>query len=123
MRAAGEQRGSAVVLVCALGALVGALALGLGHLGQVAAARARAETAADAAALAAAGELAAGRSPQVTTRTARVMAAANGARLIRCNCRDQSATVTVTVAASKVSSFFREARAEARAELHTQCPG
>jgi secretion/DNA translocation related TadE-like protein len=118
-----NDKGSVAVVMCVLAALTAALGLGLGRLAAVAASRARAETAADAAALAAATELAAGRSGEAARRTAEVTAGANGARLISCDCRSGHGSVRVVVGMPRLPSFPRGARAVARAELHTECPG
>ena len=80
MRTGGPQRGSAGLLLCGVVAVVAVLALGLGRLAGGTRAKAGAQTAADAAALAAAGELVAGRTPRDAERTASTTAAANGAR-------------------------------------------
>jgi secretion/DNA translocation related TadE-like protein len=118
-----HDKGSATVALCVLAALTAALGLGLGRLAAVAASRARAETAADAAALAAAMELAAGRSGGAARRIADAMAHANGARLISCDCGPGHGWVQVVVAMPRLPSLARGARAVARAELHTECPG
>lgn len=120
---AGHDQGSATVVVCLLACLTAALGLGLGRLAAITASRARAETAADAAALAAAMELAAGRSGRAAQRTAATTAGANGARLITCDCRPGQGSVRVVVAMPRLPSLARRARAVARAELHTECPG
>jgi hypothetical protein len=118
-----SEKGSVAIALCLLAALTAVLGAGLGRVAAAATSRARAETAADAAALAAAMELAAGRSGAVARRTAEVTAGANGARLISCDCRSGRGAVRVVVAMSRLSSFSREARAVARAELHPECPG
>ncbi|MDQ3943659.1 MAG: hypothetical protein M3357_00595, partial [Actinomycetota bacterium] len=74
-------------------------------------------------ALAAAMDLAAGRNGAAARRTAEETAAANGARLITCDCRRGHRWVRVVVAMPRLPSFIRGARAVARAELHTECPG
>lgn len=71
---AGRERGSAAPLLALLVVLAGALVLGMGRVGGVAVASARARTAADAAALAGAAD---GRDAAST------VAAANGARMVR----------------------------------------
>lgn len=93
-----SERGSATVLVLAvLGALVLAAA-GIGVLAQGQVAAIRAQTAADAAALAAAPETFLGGDPAIL---AREYAQANGAKLVECDCRLdptwQTRRVTVTV--------------------------
>jgi secretion/DNA translocation related TadE-like protein len=115
--------GSAGVLLCGVVALVAALTLGLGRLATGALAAARAQTAADAAALAAAGELAAGRTRGQAERTASVTAAANGARLLRCDCEGPAVVVAVTVTLPFSGPASGLVRAAARAELHPECPG
>lgn len=117
-----RDNGFVAVMVCALVVLAAGGALALSRLSGAASARAQAETAADAAALAAAGELAAGRDPAAAARIAGVVASANGARLIRCRCRNGSATVLVSVSPGH-SSFGRAVRAAARAEVFPRCPG
>jgi hypothetical protein len=58
---------------------------------------ARADTAADAAALAGADALALGRSPAAAERAARGAASDNGARLVSCTCRNDAAEVVVVI--------------------------
>ena len=118
-----SETGSAAVLVCALAAVVGALALGVSRLAVASVAAARAETAADAAALAAARELADGRGEPEAGRMAQAAATANGARLLGCDCRGPGATVRVAVSGSRDWPFSTSARATARAELQPDCPG
>ena len=115
--------GSAGILLCGVLALVVALTFGLGRLATGALAAARAQTAADAAALAAAGELAEGRSAGVAERTASVTASANGARLLRCECGGPAVVVVVTVALPFSRSVPGLVKGAARAELHPECPG
>jgi secretion/DNA translocation related TadE-like protein len=117
------QRGSAGVLLCGVVALVVALTFGLGRLATGALTAARAQIAADAAALAAAGELAAGRSAGDAERTASVTAAANGARLVRCECSGPAVVVAITVTLPFSRSVSGLVKAAARAELHPECPG
>ena len=122
IRAQGQQ-GSAGVLLCGVVALAAALTLGLGRLATGALAAARAQTAADAAALAAAGELAAGRTAGAAERTAYLTASANGARLLRCDCGGPAVVVAVTVALPSSRPVSGLVKAAARAELHPECPG
>jgi len=103
--------------------LMAVLVLGLGRLATGVLAVSRAHTAADAAALAAAGELAAGRTPRDAERTASGTAAANGARLLRCDCSGPAVTVYVSVALPSSRPMSGLVRAAARAELHPECPG
>ena len=123
MSARGRQAGSAGVLLCGVVALAAALTLGFGRLATAGLAVSRAQTAADAAALAAAGELAAGRSAGEAERIASLTAVANGARLLRCKCGGPAVVVAVTVTLPSSGSASRLVRAAARAELHPECPG
>jgi hypothetical protein len=86
--------------------VAGMLMLGAAQLGGAGTRKARADTAADAAALAAADELALGRSSAEAARAARMVAAANGAALVSCACAGTSAQVTVV---------FSDAKSAARA--------
>jgi hypothetical protein len=92
-------------------ALAVVLMLGVARLGHAASDKARAETAADAAALAAAGAIARNVDPVAAAGAA---AADNGGRLNRCECADRTPTVTVTLGAATV-----RARAEVRFECLT----
>ncbi|HEV8628114.1 MAG TPA: Rv3654c family TadE-like protein [Acidimicrobiia bacterium] len=123
MSARGGSAGSAGVLLCAVVALAAVLTLGLGRLATAGLAVARAQTAADAAALAAAGELAAGRTPGEAERIASLTASANGARLLRCDCGGSAVIVAVTVTLPASGPASGLVRAAARAELHPECPG
>ena len=118
-----SQAGSAGILACGLVALVAALVLGLGRLATGVLAVSRAHTAADAAALAAAGEIAAGRTEGDAERTASLTAAANGARLLHCECAGPAVSVVVSVAMPSAGPVSGLVRAAAQAELHPECPG
>jgi secretion/DNA translocation related TadE-like protein len=118
-----SEAGSAAVLVCALAGLSAVLALGVTRVGVASVATARAETAADAAALAAAHELAAGRSEREASRIAEASAVANGARLIDCDCRGPGATVKVVVRVPRSGPLAVSANASARAAPDPDCPG
>ncbi|HZQ79481.1 MAG TPA: Rv3654c family TadE-like protein [Acidimicrobiia bacterium] len=118
-----REAGSAGVLACGLVALIGVLVLGLGRVATAVVTAARAQTAADAAALAAAGELAAGRTAGDAERTASLTAAANGARLLRCDCGGPAVTVHVSVILPFPRPVSGLLRAAARAELHPECTG
>lgn len=122
-RAGGRDSGSVGILACGVVGLTAALILGTGRLATGIVAASRAHTAADAAALAAAGELAAGRTAGDAERTASLTAAANGARLLRCDCGGPAVTVDVSVILPFARSVSGLARAAARAELHPECPG
>ena len=110
-----DERGSMSVLMVAMVVVGLVLVIGAGRLGEAVVARARAQSAADAAALAAADQLALGRGSDVAVDAAEETAAANGARLTRCACSGVVAEVDVEVAA------FRMAKARARAEVSPQC--
>lgn len=83
-----SDRGSALPVIAGVLVLVGLCGLGLTRLGVAVTDSARARTAADAAALAAVS----GGEP-----AARALAAANGARLVRCVCAGDPVEVTVVV--------------------------
>jgi secretion/DNA translocation related TadE-like protein len=119
----GGPDGSAGILLCGFLAVAAVLTLGLGRVATAGLAVARAQTAADAAALAAAGELAAGRSRGEAERIASQTASANGARLLRCDCRGPAVIVAVTVPLPTSVPASDLVRAAARAELHPECPG
>jgi len=118
-----RERGSGGILACGLVALTAVLILGTGRLAGGLVAVSRAHTAADAAALAAAGELAAGRTEADARRTASLTAAANGARVLRCDCGGPAVTVHVSVTLPFSRPVSGLVRAAARAELHPECPG
>jgi secretion/DNA translocation related TadE-like protein len=120
---AGGRRGSAGVLLCGLVVVATVLLTGLGRLATGVLATSRAHMAADAAALAAAGELVAGRTAGAAERTASLTAAANGARLLRCDCAGPAVTVHVSVTLPFSRPVSGLVRAAARAELHPECPG
>lgn len=114
---AGE-RGSASLVVAAMLAAAVVMSLGAADLGRVVTARARAQTAADAAALAAAQELAlpGGRRP---IDVAGEYAAANGASLRSCTCPVGSVEAVVEVVVEvgdlSIASGGRVVSARARA--------
>ncbi len=89
-----------------------ALMLGVARLGHAVSDKARAETAADAAALAAAGVLARGGDGGAANAAAADVAARNDARLDRCSCAGRTPTVTVSLGAATV---------QARAEVRFEC--
>jgi secretion/DNA translocation related TadE-like protein len=119
----GGPAGSAGVLLCGVVAVAAVLTLGLGRVATAGLAVSRAQTAADAAALAAAGELAAGRTRGEAERIASLTASANGARLLRCDCEGSAVIVAVTVTLPASGPASGLVRAAARAELHPECPG
>jgi secretion/DNA translocation related TadE-like protein len=118
-----SEAGSAAVVVCVLAGLAAALALGVTRLAVASVSVARAQTAADAAALAAARDLATGRSMREAARTAEATAVANGARFLGCDCRGPGATVRVSVLPPGPGLLSAPAMAEARAGFQPECPG
>jgi secretion/DNA translocation related TadE-like protein len=95
-----NQRGSVTVFMVAAIALAAVLMAGVARVGGAAGQRARADSAADAAALAAADQLALGRGAAAAQDAARSTAAANGARLTSCECEGTAAEVVVVVGAA-----------------------
>ena len=113
-RRASAERGAttfALLAVCAVGIV---LTIGAARVGAALLARARAQTAADAAALAAADALALGRSGADAHADAAATAADNGARLAACDCDGPRVTVTVEIDAPVLG---RVARVRASAEV------
>jgi secretion/DNA translocation related TadE-like protein len=112
-----KESGSVSVLTAATLLIALVLAMGCADVGRVLIARERAQTAADASALAAAQELAipAGREP---SEVAADYATRNGATLAACDCAagGTEATVTVTVDAGSLLLFPGEHVARARAK-------
>jgi secretion/DNA translocation related TadE-like protein len=94
-----------------------ALTLGAARLGSALVARARADAAADAAALAAADMLALGRGDGAAVAAARETASANGASLVRCDCAGRLADVEVTVPAAGLLAAPAHGRARAEVKL------
>jgi secretion/DNA translocation related TadE-like protein len=113
------ERGSASVLVIGVVVIGLVLATAAARLGVALVARGRADTAADAAALAAADALALGRGTAGAKDAARTVAAANGARLVDCACGGRSALVTVEVPVGFPTAG--PARATAKAEVRAAC--
>ena len=113
-RSSRAERGAATIVVVGVFVLEMALMLGATRLGVAMLARARAETAADAAALAAADTLALGGDAAAANDQAVAVAEANGARLVGCDCSGRFATATVEV---DVPVLGRIARARSRAEV------
>ena len=107
-------RGSVSVLILATFVLGAALMIGAARLGAALVGRARAETAADAAALAAADALALGHSAGRAATDAAATASENGATLEACACAGPEVTVTVVV---DVPVVGRVARVRASAEV------
>jgi secretion/DNA translocation related TadE-like protein len=107
-----RERGSVTLLVMVVVVLAGVFALEVARLGGAASDRSRADTAADAAALAAAIELARGHSASDALSAAARLAATNGARLVSCDCAGRP-SVVVRVG---------DATGRARAEIDAACP-
>jgi secretion/DNA translocation related TadE-like protein len=89
------ERGAVSILMVAVVGIAVMLCLGIGRVGGAAVLQARADTAADAAALAGADALALGRPPADAVRSARSAALLNGAQLVSCTCAGDTAEVEV----------------------------
>jgi len=115
-----ERGGVSIVM---LGVLVVGLALMLGaaRLGSALIGRARADTAADAAALAAADALALGRGSAVAQTAARDTATSNGAQLVSCSCEGTTAEVVVEVDIPALAVLAGPARGRAKAAVRPEC--
>jgi secretion/DNA translocation related TadE-like protein len=107
-----NERGAVAILAVVIVVFAIALAFGVARLGHAASDRARADTAADAAALAAAAVLARGGSAASAPVAAGETATSNGARLEHCDCGGSKPAVVVRVG---------EATGRARAEVHFEC--
>ena len=116
-----RERGAASVLAVAIVVVGIALAMGAARLGGALVGRARAETAADAAALAAADALALGQGANRAESDARATAARNDARLVSCACAGTRADVVVEVDVPGLRVLGAVARARARAEVTPEC--
>ena len=116
-----RERGAATVLVIGVVAVGLALTAGAGRLGGALVAKARADTAADAAALAAADMIALGRGVDAAERAARETAAANDGRLLRCDCSGPVVEVAVAVDAPGLAGLGGTAHSESRAEIRLEC--
>lgn len=115
---AGRESGNASIVMLGGAALVMLLLVGLADLASFFLARSKAQTAADAAALAAVAELipTIGQDPQ---GKAEEYAQANGAEFVACSCSTGSAVAEVTVAVpvQLTLSSMRSVQARAKAEL------
>ncbi|MFI5046806.1 MAG: Rv3654c family TadE-like protein [Acidimicrobiia bacterium] len=120
-RRADRERGAVGVLMLAVVVIGLVVALGALRLGAAAIGRARAETAADATALAAADSLALGDGPGAARAAAERAAAANDGRLLACECDGAVATVLVEVDVPGLDVLGGVARARARAEVRPEC--
>jgi secretion/DNA translocation related TadE-like protein len=119
-RARGARGGVSIVMLAVL--VIGLLlAAGAARLGSALVGRARAESAADAAALAAADRLALGSGAAAARSAAAATAASNDARLVSCACAGTSASVVVEVDVPGLSALVGPARGRARAEVRPEC--
>lgn len=107
-----DERGAVAILALCVVVLAGLVLVGLGRAGAVAGRSARAETAADSAALAAALSLGRGGDTPAAALAAASAALDNGATLVRCDCTGDHAEVVVTIG---------DAVGRARAELDRRC--
>jgi secretion/DNA translocation related TadE-like protein len=108
-----DARGNVSIFVAAVIVVAMLLCTAVARLGSAATEKARANSAADASALAAADGLALGRSPSEACAAARGTASDNGARLVTCRC-ESSATGLL---AADVTLEIDAAKARARAEV------
>jgi secretion/DNA translocation related TadE-like protein len=115
------ERGAVSVLVVAVLVVGVVLAFAAARLGGALVGRARADTAADAAALAAADTLALGRGSNAATSAARATAASNHARLVSCACEGSEAAVVVEVDIPGLGALGGVARGRAKAEVSPEC--
>jgi secretion/DNA translocation related TadE-like protein len=117
----GSERGGVSIVM--LGVLVVGLVLAMGaaRLGGALVGRARAESAADAAALAAADRLALGDGPGGARDAAATTAGSNDARLVSCTCSGTTAEVVVEVDVPAWGALFGPARGRAKAEVRPEC--
>ena len=97
------------------------LAMGAARLGGALIGRARAESAADAAALAAADRLALGDGSAAARTAAGATASSNDARLVSCDCSGTTAEVVVEVDVPAWGALFGPARGRAKAEVRPEC--
>ncbi len=113
----GDERGSIAVLSTMVLVVAMALAYGVVRVGAAAALRTQAENAADAAALAAADQLALGHGAARAAAAADDIARANGARLVACDCEGSAAEVVVELVDTPPLLAFPAVEARARAEV------
>lgn len=108
------ERGGSSVVVLGVFVVGMVMVMGAAHVGAALLGRARAQTAADAAALAAADAIALGKSTDQARRDAAATAAENGARLASCRCSGPRVLVAVELAVPVVG---RVALVRAAAEV------
>jgi secretion/DNA translocation related TadE-like protein len=111
------ERGSVTVIAIALVMISAALLFGVARIGLATVLRTRAANAADAAALAAADQLALGYDSARARAAAEATAADNGAVLVVCACDGTSAEVVVRFAFTVPIPGFSDVEARARAEV------
>ena len=116
-----RERGAVSILVIAVLVIGLVLTFAAARLGGALVGRARADTAADAAALAAADSLALGRGAAAAASAARTTAASNHARLVSCACAGTQAAVVVEVDIPGLGVLGGVARGRARAEVSPEC--
>ena len=116
-RGARDDRGSVTIVMLAAIAIAAGLMLGIARVGGAAVLRARADTAADAAALAAADALASGGGAPQAVSAAVATARANGARLVDCDCFGTHAEVVVAVRPSPALHLPHDVLGRARADV------
>ena len=110
------ERGSVAVLACAFVVVAAMLLVAVVRLGGASTAKGRAEAAADAAALAAADQLALGNAPAACEK-ASLVAELNDARLVHCDTDAVAAEVVVQLHATGAPSIGAPVQAHARAEV------
>jgi secretion/DNA translocation related TadE-like protein len=115
------ERGAVSILMLAVLVIGLVLAMGAGRLGGALVGRARAESAADAAALAAADRLALGDGAGAARSSAAETAASNDARLVSCDCSGTTAEVVVEVDVPPWGALAGPARGKAKAEVRPEC--
>jgi secretion/DNA translocation related TadE-like protein len=117
----GHERGAVSIVM--LGVLVIGLVLSMGaaRLGSALVGRARADTAADAAALAAADALALGDGADAARTAAKQAASSNHAQLVSCACSGTTAEVVVEVDVPALGALAGPARGHAKAEVRPEC--
>jgi secretion/DNA translocation related TadE-like protein len=115
------ERGGVTILMVAVVVIGVVLSLGAGRLGGAIVGRARADTAADAAALAAADALALGQDASAAQAAARATAASNDAHLVSCVCTGNTAEVVVDVDVPGLGALGAVARGRAKAEVRPEC--
>lgn len=120
MKRRGE-RGAVTVIMLAVLVMGLVLTMGALRLGAAMVGRARAESAADAAALAAADALALGHGADEARADAISTAASNHARVVSCDCGGTEANVVVEVELPAFGALGGVARGRARAEVRPEC--